>query len=283
MKQQSILKDMTIEAYHEEAEHLSASSIKEARKSMKHFNYYREHRTEQTFKAHFDLGNAFELLLLDYFQGTDEFNQKVIVFDESQRPEQDKGITSKLNQEWKQSILNGDKYVIFPKDIEVLNEMLYSCQRDETINKLLKNTDKQVSLFWTDEMTGIKLKSRPDVNKTKANVLVDIKTCDSADPDDFARSVAKFDYPIQAAIQMRGCVATGLMPKIDKYYWLAVEKKPPFCAQIYEFDTQDWDAAQQAVDKTLQKIAQGGATGYAERSDNPFGIITIQLPKFYQL
>ena len=281
MKMQSIVNDLSIKAYHEDKNYLSASSIKEAMKSMKHFNWYRNQPKEDQFKAHFDLGNAFELLLLDHFQGTNEFESEVIVFDETQRPEQDKGITSKINQEWKQSILNGDKYVIFPKDLEVLNAMKDSCLNDPTIVKLLSNTDKQVSLFWEDAQSGLKLKSRPDVNKSKANVLVDIKTCDSASPEDFARSVAKFNYPIQAAIQMRGCVATGLMPQVDKYYWLAVEKKAPFCAQIYEFDPNDWGAADMAVGMVLNKIAQGGNHGYSERADNSLGIITLQLPKYY--
>jgi hypothetical protein len=283
MKTQSILRDLSIEDYHTDKTHLSASSIKEAMKSMKHFNYYRNNNQDQGFKAHFDLGNAFELLLLDHFQGTEEYKNSVIVLDESKRPEQDKGITSKANQEWKQGILNGDKYVIFPKDVEVLDAMLESCLKDATIVKLLSNTDKQVSLFWEDEQSGLKLKSRPDVNKSKANVLVDIKTCDSAAPHEFARSVAKFNYPIQAAIQMRGCVATGLMPQVDKYYWLAVEKKPPYCAQIFEFSPADWGVADTAVGMVLHKIAQGGDAGYSEQADNDLGIITLEMPKYYLL
>lgn len=281
MKMQSIVNDLSIDDYHNNKDYISASSIKEARKSMKHYNYYRNAQKEPTFKPHFDFGNAFELLLLDFFQGTKEFDDKCIVFDESKRPEQDKGITSKINQEWKQSILNSGKYVIMPKDVEVLNEMLYSCQSDEIIRKLLKNTDKQVSLFWTDEESGLQLKTRPDVNKSKANVLIDIKTCDSADPKDFARSVAKFDYPIQAAIQMRGAIASGLMPQVDKYYWLAVEKKAPYCAQIFEFDMMDWEGADFMVQHTLNKIAKGGDKGYSEQSYNEFGVITLQLPKYY--
>lgn len=283
MKTQSIVRDLSIKDYHLDKDYLSASAIKEAMKSMKHFNYYRNQPKEEQFKAHFDLGNAFELLLLDYFQGTKEFDNEVVIFDEAKRPEQDKGITSKINQEWKQSILNGEKYVIFPKDVEVLSAMLTTCINDSTIKKLLSNTDKQVSLFWEDEQTGLKLKSRPDVNKSKANVLVDIKTCDSAAPEDFSRSVAKFNYPIQAAIQMRGCVATGLMPQVDKYYWLAVEKKPPYCAQIYEFDPNDWGMADMAVNMVLHKIKNGGDQGYSERADNALGIITLELPKYYLL
>lgn len=281
MQMQSIVKDLSIKDYHNDKTHLSASSIKEAMKSMKHFNWYRNQPKENVFKAHFDLGNAFELLLLDHFQGTNGFLDCVCVFDESQRPEQDKGITSKINQEWKQSILNGDKYVIFPKDVEILEAMINSCFNDQTIVKLLSNTDKQVSLFWEDAESGLKLKSRPDVNKSKANVLVDIKTCDSASPQEFARAVAKFNYPIQAAIQMRGCVETGLMPQVDKYYWLAVEKKAPYCAQIFEFNPSDWGAADTAVRMVLHKIAQGGDSGYSEQADNEFGIITLELPKYY--
>jgi hypothetical protein len=80
---------------------------------------------------------------------------------------------------------------------------------------------------------------------------------------------------------MRGAVATGLMPQVDKYYWLAVEKKAPYCVKIFEFDPIDWEFADMLVQQTLNKIAKGGNKGYSEKSYNDLGIITLQLPKYY--
>jgi hypothetical protein len=282
-----IHKDISIEDYHADRDYISASGVKEAIKSLRHFQYART--TPKVRKSHFDFGNVFEIALLDYVNGTMEFFDKVIVFDPEERPEKEKGITSTINQNWKKEIFNGDKYVIEKtgsESMETLVEMLQSCARDAVIQKLLRNTEYQNSLFWECPESGLKLKARPDISKKHKNVIVDIKTTLDASPKGFAKQVANLDYPTQAMIQINGAVQTGLMEKVDVYYWLAVEKTPPYNAQIYEFDKNDWQFVDDRLNYHLkilkQAIDENKFVGYGQQADNSFGILTLELPMFYR-
>ena len=282
-----IHKGMDIDVYHGERNYLSASSIKEAIKSLAHFHHYRH--SAKPFKSHFDFGNAFEVALLDFAHSTMNFMNEVRIFDESERPEQDKGITSKINQEWKKSVLSSDKYVISKtgdESFETLQLMLQSCARDAMIQKLIRNTEYQNSYFWTDEQTGLKLKTRPDLTKIGKNVIIDVKTTLDASPAAFAKQAANLEYPIQAIIQMRGLIATGQMEKIDAYYWLVVEKKAPYNAQIYEFCVEDWEFIDDKLSYYLMLLAraieENKFVGYGQQADNEFGILRLELPLYYR-
>lgn len=282
-----IHQNVDISAYHSDREYISTSSIKEARKSLKHFHWYLNHKSER--KSHFDFGNAFELALMDLINETKEFDKHVLVFDETKRPEPDKTFASTLNKSWKESFFQSDFYVINntgDESIETMSQMLESCMKDETIQKLLKNTDYQTSIFWEDKKTGIKLKTRPDICKITKNVIVDVKTAKDASPRGFARDAANFDYPLQAAVQKRGCIESGLFERIDYYYWLVVEKLPPYNAQIYSFKRDEWDFVDNILDYTLGLIKQAREEdkfiGYTQQSDNKYGILDLDLPLYYR-
>lgn len=277
-----IRKDVSIEDYHADKEYISASSIKEAKKSMRCFHHYRNNTQER--KDHFDMGNAFELALLDYFNGTEDFVHKVAVFDESKKPQPDKDYRTKENSEWKSNFFetNKNKYIISTQDNENIKAMISNCELDSTVCALLKNTDYQTSLYWTDEKTGVKIKTRPDVMKVNRPVIVDVKTTKDASPKMFAKDCANYDYPTQAIIQIRGAIETGLFTQVDKYYWIVVENNAPFDVVIYEFNKEYWEMCDTSLDYTLNKIKNNEIKGYSERADNKYGIITLELPKYYE-
>ncbi len=72
-----VLNDLSIEQYHTEKEYLSASSVKQAVKSLAHFQHYRT--AKQQRKSHFDFGNIFEIALLDMINGTFDFKDNVFI------------------------------------------------------------------------------------------------------------------------------------------------------------------------------------------------------------
>ena len=279
--------DMDINVYHADKEFVSASSVKEGIKSMAHFNLQRTKPSER--KSHFDFGNVFEIALLDSINGTRFFDEKVIIFDVENRPEQTKGITSNINQEWKKGILNGLKYVIEKtgaESMETLHEMLQSCMRDATIQKVLKNTTYQESYFWTDKTTGLKCKSRPDLRKNGKGIIIDIKTTKDGSPKAFAKDVANLEYPIQAVMQMKGAIQSGAVEKMESYYWLAVEKVAPYNVTLYEFQMDDWQFVDDKLTYYMTKIKESLDSciykGYSAEADNQLGIISLELPMYYR-
>lgn len=286
MFKDGIYDNIGIHEYHTDKEYISSSALKEAVKSLAHFDFYYKKPNER--KSHFDFGNCFELALMDVINCTNEFDKFVTIFDTDQRPETDKTMASNANKTWKESVLNTDKYIINKygdESLETMKLMLESCIKDSVINALIKNTDYQKSLFWTDKTTGLKIKTRPDVCKITKSVIVDIKTTKDASPEKFAKDAANYQYPMQAITQINGCISTGLM-KPDKYFWLAVEKTAPFNAQLYEFKKEDWQFMDDRYNYQLGLIKmakdENKFPGYTQRADNQHGILELELPMWFK-
>ena len=278
---------MDIKEYHKDKKIVSSTGLKQAAISSRHFAYYLQN--EQVSKPEFDFGNAFELALIDKVKGSNEFKQSCIILDESKRPEQDKGINSKINQAWKKEILSSEKYVLSTDDKLHIDNMVESCLADDVIKALLKFTEYQESFFWTCPETGVNCKTRPDITKRKKNVILDIKTTKDASPKWFTRDIVNYDYPLQGFMQMQGSVHSGFMPEVDEYFWLAVEKSEPYNAVIYRFKKEEWQVVEDRYYFLLNRckhvidndLKWQEVPGYKENADNKFGIIDVDLPAYY--
>lgn len=287
-----IHRDIDISAYHANRTHISATSIKEAKSSLKQFDWHRRGLMPKSEGSHFDFGNSFELALLDK-SGFDKYvaieqQEYWIALANEGREEpysnprasaRYKAEASKFESE------NEGKYIITDAGFKKVEHMLTSCYSDSTIKKLIENTDYQLSLFWTDEETGLSLKTRPDICKTKKNVVVNLKTTLDGNPKAFSRDLCKFDYPLQACVEIKGCIASGLMPQVDNYFWLVVEKVEPFNATIYEFIESDIRSTMMELEYYLTIIAKAQQEnffpGYTQQASNPHGILQATIPSWY--
>lgn len=291
-----IYTDVTIEDYHANKTHISATQIKYARQSLRHFQWYRSGKIQVEQKPHFSFGNAFELALL----APEEYLQKVAVVPDAdfietvltEKPEikspRSTNRYKALHEDFVKS--NTGKYLIAENGLEsfeCIEEMLSSCYQDKVIQGLIKNTEYQLSLFWTDPETGIRLKTRPDFCKRKKNVIVNVKTTIDGSPAGFSKDLAKWAYPLQASIEIRGALATGLMDTVDNYFWLVVEKEPPFNACIYEFTQDDRNANDLELSYILSRLKkaeeQNLYPGYTENALNEFGILQASIPQWYKI
>jgi hypothetical protein len=289
-----IYNDLSIEDYHGNHTHISATQIKYARQSIKHFQYYISGKLPREEKTHFDFGNAFELALL----APKEYLEKVAISPDMELVSEilSDGVTknARNTNRYKEKMgeflnANKGKYIIHDtgsESFETIEEMLSSCYQDKIIQGLIKNTEYQLSLFWTDPQTGLKLKTRPDFCKRKKNVIVNLKTTLNGSPEAFSKDLKKYDYPIQAAIEIQGCLKTGVMDRVDNYFWLVVEKVPPYNATIYEFAERDIAAVTDTLDFLLSRIKKAKESnlypGYTDAAENEYGILTAQIPLWYR-
>lgn len=288
MTKPGIYQNIDINAYHGEKEYISATSLKLAKKSLKLYKLYREGKVSSSGKlsedkvSHFEVGNAFELALLD----PKAFDEQVGIYDVENRPEKDKFITSTKNQAWKKEFYSSHPYVVTTQEYAVIAEMITSCYQDAVIQKLIKNIEYQFSMYWIDKDTGLQLKTRPDICRSKDNIIVDVKTTIDGSPEAFSRDLAKYDYPLQAVMQVDGVIQSGFMQSVDKYYWLVVEKEPPFSATLYEFaqdEIKHYLDEYEYILKTLKKaIDLNHYPSYSYRADNKYGIITANIPLWYK-
>lgn len=292
--------DISIDEYHAEREHVSATQIKIAKRSLKEYHWFCTGKIAQEDKPHFSFGNAFELALFD----KSEFDKSVAIEKDAdwikaaQDDKAEKGekalISPRgsakykgLKSQWESE--NEGKYIIpetGKESFETIQAMLESCYRDEMVQRLIKNTEYQLSLFWDDPVTGLRLKTRPDICQRKKNIVVNVKTALDGSPAAFSKDLAKHDYPIQACIEILGCLNTGLMEQVDNYFWLVVEKLPPYNATIYEFAKGDIDLIMDEVMEIFARLkraeTQNLFPGYSEKADNKYGILKAQIPLWYK-
>lgn len=285
--------DISITDYHANRTHYSSTGIKHAKNSLRHFKWFLNGQMNIS-GSHLDFGNAFELALLD----KKGFEKEVAIAQTEywvaealkEKPKLKVPKQSAKYQQLQDQFYaeNKGKYIITDTGehgYSGIEKMLENCYKDDTIRQLIKGTEYQLSLFWTDEETGLNLKTRPDICKVKKNVVVNLKTTLDGSPKSFTRDIVKYDYPLQACLEIKGCIASGLMPSVDNYFWLVVEKSAPFNATIYEFDQADISGCMDELDYYLHKIAEAKEKdqwpGYTAAADNPYGILQAFIPPYY--
>lgn len=295
--QDGIYYDMPIEAYHENKSHVSTSGLKYMRQSPKHF-LHRYHKDEEERKSHFDFGNAFETMLLD----ADNADSRICIYDTEAKIKEiqeakiekdgkpyEKVKATKAYREWFDSVVKGlnGRYGIDysgPESLETIKGMLSACYEDAIINKLVKDVSYQCSIFWTHS-SGVKLKTRPDIVIPRSNIVIDVKTDIDGSPAGFAKKAAQHDYPIQAIQQIDGLVSSGLMSKVNLYYWLVVTKNEPYCATLYKFTQEDQDWVRGLYEHWISLLAQGQREnrwpGFQQHG-NDFGVVDLSLPLWYR-
>lgn len=276
-----IHRGMSSDEYHAEKEHLSASRMKQAFKSMRHFEVPEPAKTKKAF----DLGNAFEYWLTDRAK----FFSKVFVFSVDQRPDKTKTMAAGENEKWKAKIEkeNEGKIIIMQKDYEMVKKMVEECERNKPIMAMIKNAEFQISIFWEDEF-GLKVKCMPDLviwlNEEEV-MVIDIKSTQDASPRVFASQAMELHYPFQAIMQIKGLEALGLIVK--NYYWLVCEKSEHLpIAQIYEFKPDDQDhlrVTYEDISKKILRSRQSGIyPGFQEATENnPFSVMGLEIPDWY--
>lgn len=156
---------------------------------------------------------------------------------------------SKEGKAWRDAqthpILGGD-------DDDAVQAMYRSLCRHERARSMIVGATKECSVFELHKPTGLLLKGRIDLfnfDRAKNEVsIADIKTTDDASPGEFARSVRKWGYHRQAAYYMDLVGAT-------RFFFIAVEKAPPYAVAIYELDDRTIEAGREANERDLATLA----------------------------
>ena len=116
-------------------------------------------------------------------------------------------------------------------DYEVVKRMAWSLRAHPMFKKVTaKGGHIEDSIMWQDKDTGAMLRTRPDFYNDK--YIVDIKSTDDATPEAFARSMYKYGYHRQNALQCDGLSeASGKL--YEHVVLFAVENKAPYLCRPY--------------------------------------------------
>jgi len=122
----------------------------------------------------------------------------------------------------------------------------------------------EVSAFWTDPDTGLKLKARADIVRI-GDALLDLKSAADASPRAFASAIARYGYHLQAAQYL-----DGFGGDYARFGFVAIEKTRPFAAGIYWLSEASIELGRQQYRQALAGIAKcqrehNYPQGYGER------------------
>lgn len=103
------------------------------------------------------------------------------------------------------------------------------------IAKLLLNSGEPERSVFVRDSQGTMRKLRPDIIPNSGNILPDLKTCESAHPDMFAKAIANYEYFAQAGYYLEGMELAGR--SFEVFAFIAVEKSPPYACAVYTLDS----------------------------------------------
>lgn len=126
----------------------------------------------------------------------------------------------------------------------------------------------EVSLFAPDPVTGVTIRGRVDkVAQVDGNtVLVDLKTCQDADPAEFRKNIAQFGYYLQSAVYTRLWSWTHEDTPPPEMRFVAVSKTAPHLVSVHrmglEFDELGEIQMRRAIDRYKTGVETGEWPGY---------------------
>lgn len=169
---------------------LDQSQLKAYLRNPKEWAFQRLHPEESKSTPAMQFGTAFHAHMLH--------TSNVVCLPEGET------FRSKANQEWKaQHEAEGDIIVTY-SDMQLLYRMEqgladasgYDGQPDYV--GIIETGMCEKAIEWFDKKSGFKLKAKLDLIPANTDYLVDLKTAQSANPDEFARHAYLLGYAIQA-------------------------------------------------------------------------------------
>jgi len=231
--------------YHRD-EALGSTSLKTlATRTPAHYQYEKAHPKSS---AAFDLGTAAHSLILEQ----DEAG--VVVID----------VEAKRGKAWTEPADAAEadgKIALTSKEWSQVRAMRDSVVGHPLAKAALTGGAAEESVFWSHE-SGTALKCRPDMlhrGGKLGNLIVDLKTVQSADQADFAKSAANFGYHIQQAHYQAGLKAvTG---EDFDFIFVLIEKTGAYLPAVVQLDAEDVARGAEMAERSIRIFNNCTKTG----------------------
>lgn len=218
-----------------------------------------------------EMGTALHCLTLD---GKAAFDGQYI-----KKPDNIK-LTTKEGKEWKAGV--GRKKVLSTggKDDpwnsvvgmdEALKELAWFDPSQEDYIK-----HNEVSIYW--DWHGISCKARLDRVLVEEGIVLDLKTTDSVDPEQFTKKVVNLGYDFQAAYYAKA--AEEAYGKPFKFIFVAVERKAPYTVSLFDVTPEMMEEGMAKCNAAVRKLKECEDSGEWPRPVP--AILPLEYPGWYQ-
>lgn len=175
---------------------------------------------------------------------------------------------------------HADKVTMDPVQYNRVLAVRDALERNEWVANFLKSPGQnELTIVWDDEIGNLRCKAKLDLLRPYEGYVAigDIKTAESADPEKFSRACANYGYDIQEAMYRRAM--RSQYPDVAlRFFFIVVEKTPPYLSAVYEIDQDDLATAQGVLEQKMTEFGKcwesGVWPGY------PLEPMTIAMPKW---
>lgn len=260
--------DLSLAQYHAHPA-ISRSKLWRANESPANYRYFLDHPPEQT--AAMALGAAFHKLTLE----PESFDAEYVTMPY--------GITrySAQGKTICQAAKEAGRVALLYTEREKIEGMKDALLRNPKAAFFIERGLKEYSIFWEDPETGEDLKCRPDllIADGDLNLVIDLKSCESADTDRFTRDAVNLGYFMQSAMYIEG--VRTVFPGEYSFLFLAVEKTPPYAVNILQADRACIDYGRVQFHDLLETVHKCRKSGkwYGKNGEGN-NINTMYLPSW---
>lgn len=169
-------------------------------------------------------------------------------------------------------------------DTYTIRGMSSALRNNSITSAFLTGGQREVTIVWRDEETGLLCKSRLDLINVfmGQSFICDLKTAMDAESRSFARACAKFNYDSQAAMYRAGVNALAKHIKALDRSWrfvhLVVEASRPYGVAVYELNDAAMGTGELKWRAWLKTYAECTSSG--KWPCYPEGITPLALPRY---
>lgn len=165
---------------------------------------------------------------------------------------------SRATKEWKAFSATVPPGVTEIKPDEVAEGMLQanSLRKHTEVRELLSNGKAEVSIFWIDEETGVRLRARPDwMHETQDGwIILDLKT-GAAEPWAFGAQCGRLGYDVQDAMYSEGVERATGKPVIA-FVFGVIETSAPYLSMCGMLTDASREAGRRRFRDGLKRFAE---------------------------
>lgn len=178
-----------------------------------------------------------------------------------------------------ENIKKSGKTPISEQLLDTANRIVSNITEHNAARELLKDVKTQVSIFWEDSETGVKMKGRPDaiMQSGEKISIVDLKTTADASLQTFSRTMLKFGYHIQGAVYSDGLCALNGGVQLPVQI-IAAETVAPYGVAVYEIGEKSLAIGRMQYREALKRYKSARENGnfhcYSQFSED------IEIPQY---
>lgn len=160
------------------------------------------------------------------------------------------------------------KSMVTPAEIEEIRMMAESVYRSPNAKKILDDSERESSIYWQDEETGLNLRIRPDSMNDR--FIGDIKSIASVDDYTIDSAYVNLGYDVQDAMYTDGAQrVTGIY---RPFIFIFVQKTAPYlsrCINMKEIHKEEgWNKYRERVLRLAECLESGDWPGLPDDLDH---------------